>query len=145
MNVVHGLRDLRNAGFIDQKTINAMVDGGHLSILDKSGRAQLKRALGPPPTVRGYEAHHWIPLEVETDALRRCIDPNEHGQWLKQAVHSRIHNVPVPGFTFQGKQFASGTHNHFWRLFFDPNHFPNATEQDILNFAYFLQHTVYKL
>ena len=144
LKVVYGLRDLRNAGLVDQKLIDAMVDSKHLTILDESGRAQLKRTLGPPPAPKKYEAHHWIPLEVQEHALRRCIDPNDHGQWLKIATHSDVHNVPKPGFFFKGKKFESGTHNAFWVSFFE-EHFPNATEQDILDFAYHLQHNVYKL
>jgi hypothetical protein len=144
LQAVHALRALRNSGLIDQKAINVIVDGGILSIKKESGYAQLKRSLGPPPKPRGYDAHHWIPLEQENLALRRCVDPNDHGQWLTEAIHSKIHNVPEPGFVFKGKTFTSGTHNAFWDRFFHV-HFPNATELDILDFALHLKNVVYKL
>jgi hypothetical protein len=149
LNVVRGLRDMRNAGFADQKLIDAMVDSGHLTITNSSGYKQLKRVLGPPPSFLGigYEAHHWIPLErpIQDKALRQCIDPNEHGIWLKKAIHQQIHNVPVPGFFYRGKEFSPNKYNDIWKEFFSGNYFENATDQEILDFVRFLQSSVYKL
>ena len=145
LEVVHAIRSLRDAGFIGKAEIDMMVESGALTITDGSSRRQLRRLLGSPPSFFGYEAHHWIPVEkeIQKNALRRCIDPNEHGQWLVKTVHQTIHNVPAPGFKFKGKEFTSNVHNGFWDAFFV--NFPIATEQQILDFAYYLQHTVYKL
>ena len=147
LNVVHGLRDLRNAGFADQKLIDVMVDSGHLTITKSRGYKQLKEVLGPPPSFFGYQAHHWIPLErpIQDKALRQCIDPNEHGIWLKKAIHQKVHNVPVPGFIYRGKEFSPNKYNDIWKEFFSRNYFENATDQEILDFVHFLQRSVYKL
>ena len=82
-----------------------MVESGALTITDGSSRRQLRRLLGSPPSFFGYEAHHWIPVEsdIQDAALKRCIDPNEHGQWLKKDIHRHIHNVEVPDFRLTAK------------------------------------------
>lgn len=147
LNAVRALRELRDAGYVDQKLIDAMVDSDHLIITDGSSRKQLKRVLGAPPSFfgLGHEAHHWIPLEIDIQraALRRCVDPNEHGQWLPKTIHQQIHNVPVPGFIFKGQEFLGDTHNGFWREFLVQ--FPGASDSDFLEFAEYLKNTVYKL
>jgi hypothetical protein len=146
-NVVRGLREMRNAGLVDQKVIDAMVDSGSLTITKSRGYKQLKEVIGPPPSARGYEAHHWIPLQedIQEAALRRCIDPNEHGIWLEIAVHTHLHNVPAPAFTYRGKKFRSNKYNAIWGEFFDRDHFVNATDQEIFDFVRFLRESIYKL
>lgn len=143
---VHLLKNLRDTSAISQGLIDVLVKSKHLKLTKGSSRSNLRRILGDPPgDPDDYNAHHWLPLKYEDNFLIRCLDPNDapHGSWLPKAIHQAIHDNPVPGFEFAGRDFLSANYNDLWGRFF--LFFPDATETQINAFLIHLRLNIYKL